>query len=50
MMSPDDRTLEDILYCSDLGDEAGELGAAAAAAGVEESSAVDNVSIRQHRY
>ncbi|CAK6977845.1 LIM/homeobox protein Awh-like [Scomber scombrus] len=44
MMSPDDRTLEDILYCSDLGDEAeaGELGGAAAAAGAEESAAVDN--------
>lgn len=48
MMSPDDRALEDLLYCSDLGDEAevaevAELGGAPA--GMEESAAADNVSI-----
>eukprot|EP00064_Thunnus_orientalis_P021627 superscaffoldBa00006684_g21793 len=42
MMSPDDRALEDLLYCSDLGDEAeaGELGGAPAR--TEESTAIDN--------
>lgn len=50
-MSPDDRALEDLLYCSDLGDEAegvegvegAELGGGPA--GMEESAAADNVSV-----
>lgn len=42
MMSPDDRALEDLLYCGDLGDEA-ELGGGPA--GMVKSAAADNVSI-----
>lgn len=55
MMSPDDRALEDLLYCSDLGDEAegvegvegAELGGGPA--GMEESAAADNVSVESIR-
>ncbi|XP_023276565.1 LIM/homeobox protein Awh-like isoform X2 [Seriola lalandi dorsalis] len=44
MMSPDDRALEDLLYGSDLGDEAegSELGGGDGPVGVEESAAADN--------
>nr|XP_033493151.1 LIM/homeobox protein Lhx9-like [Epinephelus lanceolatus] len=41
MMSPDDRALEDLLYCGDLGDEA-ELGGGPA--GTVESAAADNTA------
>lgn len=55
MMSPDDRALEDLLYGSDLGDEAegsglgggvggGVGGGGGGPAGVEESAAADDVS------
>ncbi|XP_070778303.1 LIM/homeobox protein Awh-like [Enoplosus armatus] len=42
MMSPDDRALEDLLYGSDLGDEAEGAELGGAAAGVEESAAADD--------
>lgn len=44
MMSPDDRALEDLLYASDLGDEAegAELGG-----GLPGLQHTDNVSISQ---
>ncbi|XP_035536735.1 LIM/homeobox protein Lhx9-like [Morone saxatilis] len=42
MMSPDDRALEDLLYCSDLGDEAEEVELGSGPAGLEESVAADN--------
>lgn len=47
MMSPDDRALEDLLYCSDLGDEAdgAELGGGPAA--LEESAVADSVSVKR---
>ncbi len=56
MMSPDDRALEDLLYSSDLGDEVegaegtegAELGGSPA--GMEESAAADNVSVKSIGY
>lgn len=56
MMSPDDRALEDLLYGSDLGDEAegSELGnGIGGPVGVEESSAAaaaDIVTVRIMRW
>ncbi|KAM4539931.1 LIM/homeobox protein Awh-like [Odontesthes bonariensis] len=42
MMSPDDRALEDLLYGSDLGDDAEGGGLSVGPAAVEESSATEN--------
>ncbi|XP_074468594.1 LIM/homeobox protein Awh-like [Sebastes fasciatus] len=42
MMSPDDRALEDLLYGSDLGDEADGEELSGGPAGTEESTAADN--------
>lgn len=47
MMSPDDRSLEDLLYGSDLGDEVDGVELGAGQAGVEESAAADNVSMKR---
>ncbi|KAM9385888.1 LIM/homeobox protein Awh-like [Pholidichthys leucotaenia] len=43
MMSPDDRTLEDLLYGSDLGDEAEGPSLGGGPVGAEEGPAADNV-------
>lgn len=48
MMSPDDRSLEDLLYGSDLVDEAEGLELGGGQAGMEESgdTIVENVSMK----
>lgn len=45
MMSPDDRALEDLLYSSDLGDEAEGAELGGGPPGLQESAAADNVSM-----
>lgn len=46
MMSPGDTSLEDLLYGSDLGDEADAVELGGGQARVEESAAADNVSMK----
>lgn len=45
MMSPDDRALEDLLYNSDLGDEAEGAEPGGSPPGLQESAAADTVSM-----
>lgn len=49
-MSPDNRALEDLLYNSDLGDEAEGAELGGGPAGLEESAAAENVSMTEVEY